>query len=159
MRLIQALYKYALPSTEGNNLSFGELLKEANGLLLLSFPLAFTPESERLLAWYRDQYSVLEPLHIRVVGMSIDSIYALSAFREQLQLPFHLLSDANRDASRCLELLLPEVAGIRQVPAMSVIYFDHLRRVRRWGHGLAQPDHAQILAVLTNETRMVMTNG
>jgi peroxiredoxin len=159
LRLIQALYKYSLPSTDGNSLSFGQLLKEANGLLLLSFPMAFREESDHLLTWYRDKYPEIQAMNIQVVGLSIDSMYALRIFREQLQLPFHLLSDANRDASRCLELLLPEVAGIRQVPALSVIYFDHLRRVRRWGNGITQPDHTQILHVLREGRRRVIANG
>lgn len=48
MRVIQALYKYALPSTDGVRVSCGELLRDANGLVLVSFPFAFTETANRL---------------------------------------------------------------------------------------------------------------
>lgn len=159
MKLIQALYKYALPSTEGTSLSFGHLLKESNGLMLLSFPLAFTADSERHLSWFRDRHEALQKLNIRVAGLGIDSIFALKSFREQLQLPFHLLSDANRDASRSLDILLPEVEGIKQVPSLSVIYFDRLRHMQRWGNGLAQPDYTRIIEGLAHQYRQVAAHG
>lgn len=159
MKLIQALYKYSLPSTEGTSLSFGQLLKESNGLILLSFPLAFTADSERHLTWFRDHHEALQKHNIRVAGLGIDSIFALKSFREQLGLPFHLLSDANRDASRSLDILLPEVEGIKQVPALSVIYFDRLRHMRRWGNGLTHPDYVQIVEVLDHQNRQVAAHG
>ena len=145
MKRIQALYKYSLPSTEGTPVSFGQLLKDTNGLIILSFPLAFMDESEHHLTWFRDHHETLQNHNIRIVGLGIDSIFALKSFREKLQLPFHLLSDANRKVSRCLDILLPEVEGIEQVPSLSVVYFDRLRHIRRWGNGLNHPDYARIV--------------
>lgn len=159
MKLIQALYKYALPSTEGSSRSFGNLLKESDGLILLSFPMAFTHESAQQLGWFRDHYEDFSSRNIRIVGLSIDSIFALKSFRDQLELPFPLLSDANRDASRCLELLLPEVEGIKQVPALSVIYFDRMRHMRRWGNGLTPPDYELIIELLTKQHDRVSAHG
>ncbi|WP_134684926.1 redoxin domain-containing protein [Brevibacillus migulae] len=151
MKRIQALYKYSLPSTEGTRVSFGQLLKETDGLIILSFPFAFMDESEQHLTWFRDHHEALQKQNIRIVGLGIDSIFALKSFREKLQLPFHLLSDANREVSRSLEILLPEVEGIKQVPSLSVVYFDRLRHMRRWGNGLIQPEYAQIVDVLQRQ--------
>lgn len=159
MKLIQALYKYSLPSTDGSSVSFGHLLKGANGLLLLSFPFAFTAESEQHLSWFRDHYAAMHERSIRIVGLGIDSIFALKSFHQQLQLPFPLLSDANRDASKSLDILLPEVEGIKQVPSLSVLYFDPLRHVRRWGNGLTQPDYEQIMDVLYRPDWQVAAHG
>lgn len=41
-KVIRALYKYSVPSTSGENVSLGQLLENADGLVLTSFPLAFT---------------------------------------------------------------------------------------------------------------------
>ncbi|MBO8171610.1 MAG: redoxin domain-containing protein [Bacillaceae bacterium] len=73
--------------------------------------------------------------------MSIDSVFALTAFREKLQLPFHLISDANREVSRSLNILLDEVAGIREVASRSVVLIEPDGRIKwRYGGDLTIPD-------------------
>ncbi|WP_051968041.1 redoxin domain-containing protein [Brevibacillus thermoruber] len=144
MRVIQALYKYALPSTDGVRVSCGELLRDANGLVLVSFPFAFTETSEQALAWFRDHYSQFAEKNYRVVGLSVENVFTLKALREKLHLPYHLYSDANREVSRSLGILLPEVAGVRDVTDCSVLFVDRLRHIRRWTYGGGVSDFERI---------------
>lgn len=78
--------------------------------------------------------------------MSIDSVFALKEFHEKLQLPFHLISDANRVISRSLGILLPEVAGIKEVTSRAVIFIDPSRQIC-WNYGgdLNIPDINQVI--------------
>lgn len=83
--------------------------------------------------------------------MSIDSVFALTAFREKLQLPFHLLSDANRELSRSINILLDEVAGIRDVTSRSVILIEPDSSIRwRYGGDLTIPDIDYVMKDINN---------
>ena len=54
---------------------------------------------------YRDNYSQFNANNAAVFGVSVDSIWANLAFRQQMKLDFPLLSDSKKEYSRQLGVL------------------------------------------------------
>jgi glutaredoxin-dependent peroxiredoxin len=54
---------------------------------------------------YRDNYAQFNANNAAVFGISVDSVWANAAFREQMKLDFPLLSDFRKDYSRKLGIL------------------------------------------------------
>jgi peroxiredoxin len=54
---------------------------------------------------YRDNYAQFNANQAQVFGISVDSVWANAAFRDQMKLDFPLLSDVQKDYSRKLGIL------------------------------------------------------
>ena len=68
-------------------------------ILLLFFPLAFTSTCTKELCAVRDDISRYSNLNALVIGISVDSVFALKKYKEEQQYNFHLLSDFNKEVS------------------------------------------------------------
>jgi glutaredoxin-dependent peroxiredoxin len=54
---------------------------------------------------YRDNYAQFNANNAAVFGISVDSVWANAAFRDQMKLDFPLLSDFRKEYSRTLGIL------------------------------------------------------
>lgn len=83
------------------------VLNELRGknVVLLFFPLAFTSTCTAELCSTRDDLSFYNTMNAEVFGISIDSLFTLKKFKEELNLNFELLSDFNKDASLAYDSL------------------------------------------------------
>lgn len=68
-------------------------------VLLLFFPLAFTSVCTKELCDIRDNPSQYYNDTTQVLGISVDSVYSLAKFKEELHYPFPFLSDFNKTVS------------------------------------------------------------
>ncbi len=84
-------------------------------VVLLFFPLAYSSVCTRELCAIRDAWAAYEELEARVFGISVDSPFVTDRFRRDEKLPFPLLSDFNRDASRAYGVLYEDFFGLREV--------------------------------------------
>lgn len=86
----------------------------------------------------------------QVYGVSIDSPFVQAAFAKELGLDFLLLGDPNREAAHRFAVLLPELAGIRQVTTRAVFVFAPGRGlIYQWLKGDAElPPIDRLLAAL-----------
>ncbi|MFB6169797.1 MAG: redoxin domain-containing protein [Haloarculaceae archaeon] len=66
-------------------------------LVLAFFPGAFTSVCSHELNTFQERLSAFEEAGVSIYGVSVDSPFALNAFRERLGLEFGLISDANRE--------------------------------------------------------------
>jgi peroxiredoxin len=73
-----------------------EVLKEGRPVILLFFPGAFTSVCTKELCTFRDKMALLNRANAAVLGISVDSPFALKAFKDANRLYFPLLSDFNR---------------------------------------------------------------
>lgn len=82
-------------------------LSEMKGknVVLLFFPLAFTSTCTAELCSTRDDLSFYNTMNAEVFGISIDSLFTLKKFKEELNLNFELLSDFNKEASLAYDSL------------------------------------------------------
>jgi peroxiredoxin (alkyl hydroperoxide reductase subunit C) len=77
-------------------------------VVLLFFPLAFSPVCSHQLPMVQTDLGRFEELGAAVLGISVDSHWANEAFAQSLGLTFPLLSDFRRKAMRAYGVLLDQ---------------------------------------------------
>ena len=88
---------FTLYDSEKNKVTLSEL--KGQNVLLLFFPLAFTSTCTKELCTVRDNISVYNDAHAKVLAISVDSLHTLEKYRAEQKLNFTLLSDFNKDVS------------------------------------------------------------
>lgn len=73
--------------------------QQGKNIVLLFFPLAFSGVCSDEVCQVRDGMEMYDKLNASVFGISVDSPYALDAFRKAHNLNFALLSDFNKTIS------------------------------------------------------------
>ena len=77
-------------------------------VVLVFYPLAFSPVCSHQLPLMQKRLDELRGLGAEVLGISVDSHYANTAFARSLGLEFPLLSDFRHEASRAFGVFDPE---------------------------------------------------
>ena len=109
---------FALPAAPGEVVDVGARFGEAP-VVLLFFPLAFSSICTAELCAVRDDWSAWSALGADVFGISADSPFVTRRFREELGLPFPLLSDFNHEVAAAYGVLYDDYFGLRGVPKRS----------------------------------------
>jgi peroxiredoxin len=94
---------FILYDTERNKVSLHD--QREQNVLLLFFPLAFSGTCTKELSMTRDNLALYNSVDAKIFGISVDSLYVLKRYKEELQLNFTLLSDFNREASKAFDVL------------------------------------------------------
>jgi len=105
---------FALPAAPGEIVDVGAGIG-SRPVVLLFFPLAFSSVCTEELCAVRDDWSAWTELDADVFGISIDSPFVTRRFREELGLPFPLLSDFNHDVGAAYGVLYEDYYGLRGV--------------------------------------------
>ncbi|HYW34087.1 MAG TPA: redoxin domain-containing protein, partial [Balneolaceae bacterium] len=87
----------------------------SENVVLLFFPLAFSPTCTEEVCTMRDNMKLYNSLDARVIGISVDSFFTLKAFKDAENLNFTLLSDFNKEASQKYGVLYDEFYGMKGV--------------------------------------------
>ncbi|MBK8956623.1 MAG: redoxin domain-containing protein [Saprospiraceae bacterium] len=96
-----------------------------NNVVLLFFPFAFTGTCTKELCEIRDHMQFYTQSKAQILGISVDSPYALNKYREELNLPFLLLSDFNKHVSKAYDCLYEEFAfGLKGVSKRAAFVID-----------------------------------
>ena len=85
-------------------ISLGDYAGKKN-ILLLFFPLAFTGTCTKQLCMVRDDIGKYDNETTEVLGISVDSVYALAKYKEEQFFTYPLLSDFNKDVSAAYSCL------------------------------------------------------
>jgi len=129
-----------------------ELAKEdKEGIVLAFFPLAFSSGCTKELCQFRDSLSEFEDLDAKVLGISVDSPYALKAFAEENDLKFPLVSDFNKDIIETYGVVQEDLNGLKGVAKRSVFVLDSDGTVRyKWvsDDPSILPDQGEVKEVL-----------
>lgn len=88
---------FTLFNTEKKEVSLNDY--KGKNVLILFFPLAFTGVCTTELCSMRDNLSMYQQLNTEILGISVDSLFALGEFKKQQNLNFDLLSDFNKDVA------------------------------------------------------------
>src|SRR2546423_12888474 len=89
---------FTLYDSDKNKVTLSEQLGE--NVLLLFFPFAFSSVCTAEVCSVRDHLAVYEQLEVKPIGISVDSLYTLSKFKQDQHLNFLLLSDFNKEVSK-----------------------------------------------------------
>lgn len=122
-------------------------------VVLLFFPLAWTSVCTAQMCQVRDDYSKYTDLNAKIVGISVDSPFALAKFKAEENLPFDMASDFNREAIEAYGAKYDELLGFKGVAkrAAFVIGKDGKVLYAQVNENVKQlPDFAAIQAALTS---------
>lgn len=86
---------FKLFNTEKKEISLSDY--KGKNLIILFFPQAFTGTCTTELCSMRDNHNVYASLNADIVGISVDSLFTLAAYKKDQNLNFDLLSDFNKN--------------------------------------------------------------
>lgn len=93
----QTAPEFTLYNSDKNKVSLAEF--RGKNVLLLFFPQAFTSTCTKELCAVRDDINRYSNINAEVLGISVDSVFTLSKYKEDQQYNFPLLSDFNKEVS------------------------------------------------------------
>lgn len=116
-------HHFVLPVRPGEQMDVGASIGQGK-VVLLFFPLAFSPVCTEEFCTIRDDWAAYESLGASVFGISIDSPFVNAKFAEENSLPFPLLSDFNREVARAYGVVHEDLFGMKDVAKRSVFVID-----------------------------------
>ena len=120
---------FSLPSKPGEPVDLAEYIGR-DPIVLLFFPLAFSPVCTDEMCGLRDEWDKWEALDAKVFGITVDSPFITDKFRTELRIPFPILSDFNKDVATQYGVLHEELAALRGVPKRAAFVIDASGTVR-----------------------------
>ncbi|MDY6776234.1 MAG: redoxin domain-containing protein [Halobacteria archaeon] len=123
--------RFRVPMADGDVGEFD--LEDTDGTVVLAFfPGAFTPVCTDEMCEMRDSLSEFDDLGAEVYGVSVDTPFALNAFRDENDLNFPLLSDFDKEVIDEYGVRMEELAGLHGLAKRSVFVIDDREVVYRW---------------------------
>ena len=99
-------------------------------VVLAFFPAAFSSVCTKELCTFRDSLSRLNQARAQVLGISVDTFFALKAFHTDQKLTFPLLSDFNKQTIRDYGVFNEDMIGLKGIAKRAVFVVDKDGKVR-----------------------------
>src|SRR5262245_19549806 len=112
-RVGQTAPEFALKGPGGQVIRLSDYVGDRN-VVLVFYPLAFSPVCSHQLPLIQKELERFRRLDAEVLGISVDSHYANTAFARELGVTFPLLSDFRHQASLAYGVLNPETLYSRR---------------------------------------------
>ena len=93
-------------------------------VVLAFFPAAFSGTCQKELCTFRDSMGALNSASAQVLGISVDTFFALKAFQDEQKLNFPLLSDFNKEVIREYGVFNEDMIGLKGIAKRSVFVLD-----------------------------------
>ncbi len=93
-------------------------------VVLAFFPAAFSSVCTTEMCKFRDSASDLNKVGAKVLGVSVDTFFALKAWKDAEKLNFPLLSDFNKTVTAQYDVLNPDMIGLKGIAKRSVFVID-----------------------------------
>ncbi len=85
---------------------------KGKNLVVFFFPMAWTGACTKEMCAVQDDYKIYEGINASVVGISVDSHWALKRFADDNKIGYPLLSDFNKQAIKDYDIVQAEFAGV-----------------------------------------------
>ena len=115
--------EFTLPDQDRNPVTLSEQLK-SGPVVLAFFPAAFSSVCTTEMCTFRDSAAELNKVNAKVLGVSVDSFFALKAWSDAEKLNFPLLSDFNKTVTAQYDVLNPDMIGLKGIAKRSVFVID-----------------------------------
>jgi peroxiredoxin len=99
-------------------------------VVLAFFPAAFSSVCAQEMCTFRDSLARLNQAQAHVLGISVDTFFALKAFQVQQALTFPLLSDFNKQVIRDYDVFNEDMIGLKGIAKRAVFVIDKAGVVR-----------------------------
>jgi peroxiredoxin len=101
------------------------------GPVVLAFmPGAFSGTCTAEMCTFRDTSAELNKLNAQVIGVTVDTFFALKAWADAHKLSFQLLSDFNKTVVRQYDVVNPDMIGLKDIAKRAVFVIDRSGVVR-----------------------------
>lgn len=143
---------FTLPNQEMKPVTLSEQLKRGP-VVLAFFPAAFSGTCTAEMCTFRDSASELNAVNAVVVGVSVDTFFALKAWSDAQSLNFSLLSDFNKDVIRQYGVVNPDMIGLKNIAKRSTFVIDRGGIVRYrevLEDARNEPDYAKVKQALAS---------
>lgn len=120
-------------------------------VVLAFFPGAFSATCTAELCTFNNNMTALKAASARVYGISVDTFFALKAFRDSQHLTFPLLSDFNKEVIRLYDVFFEDMIGLKGLAKRAVFVIDKdgiIRHRQVVEDARNEPDYDQVFAVL-----------
>ncbi|MBC24184.1 MAG: peroxiredoxin [Phycisphaerae bacterium] len=114
---------FTLPSAPGQPEDVGAMFGTRK-IVLLFIPLAFSPVCTDEFCAFRDDWQAWDSLGASVFGISVDSPFVTDKFRKELDVPFPVLSDFNKEVSAMYGAIHEDLMGLKGVAKRSAFVID-----------------------------------
>jgi peroxiredoxin len=143
---------FTLPNEDREPVTLSGQLK--NGPVVLAFfPAAFSSVCTTELCNFRDSVADLNKVQATVLGVSVDTFFALKAFKDAQHLNFPLLSDFNKSVIRQYGVVNPDMIGLKDIAKRSVFVIDKSGVVRHrevLDDARNEPDYGKVKQALAS---------
>ena len=103
--------------------TLSDVLKK--GPVVLAFlPGAFSGTCTAEMCNFRDSTGELDKLNAQVLGVSVDTFFALKAWSDANKFTFPLLSDFNKEVTPLYGVLNPDMIGLKNIAKRAVFVID-----------------------------------
>ena len=114
---------FTLPNQDREPVTLSEKVK-SGPVVLAFFPAAFSGTCQAEMCKLRDSAGALNKVNAQVLGVSVDTFFALKAWGDQNKLNFPLLSDFNKDVIAKYGVVNPDMIGLKNIAKRSVFVID-----------------------------------
>jgi peroxiredoxin len=114
---------FTLPNQDRESVTLSEQLKKGP-VVLAFFPAAFSGTCTTEMCTFRDSAADLNKVNAQVLGVSVDTFFALKAWADAHRLSFPLLSDFNKDVMRLYGVVNPDMIGLKDIAKRAVFVID-----------------------------------
>jgi peroxiredoxin len=143
---------FTLPNQDREPVTLSEQLKK--GPVVLAFmPAAFSSICTTEMCTFRDSASELNKVNATVLGITVDTFFALKAWADAQSLKFPLLSDFNKDVIRQYSVVNPDMIGLRDISKRATFVIDRSGTVRYsevLDDARNEPNYAQVKQTLAS---------
>jgi peroxiredoxin len=120
---------FTLPNQDRQPVTLSEELK--NGPVVLAFfPAAFSGTCTKEMCTFRDSIAELKRVSARVLGISVDTFFALKAWADAQHFDSPLLSDFNKIVIRLYGVVNPDMIGLKDIAKRAVFVIDRNGTIR-----------------------------
>ena len=143
---------FTLPNQDREPVTLSEVLKKGP-VVLNFFPAAFSSVCQKQMCTFRDSTAELNKVDAQVLGVSVDSFFALKAWGDQNNFTFPLLSDYNRDVLGKYGVNNPDMIGLKNIAKRAVFVIDTSGTVRHaevLDDARNEPDYGKVKAALAS---------
>jgi glutaredoxin-dependent peroxiredoxin len=114
---------FTLPNQDRQPVTLSEELKNGPVVLAL-FPAAFSGTCTSQMCALRDSNAELRRASARVLGVSVDTFFALKAWADAQHFDFPLLSDFNKIVIRAYGVFNEDMIGLKGIAKRAVFVID-----------------------------------
>jgi peroxiredoxin len=120
---------FTLPNEDREPVTLSAQL-QSGPVVLAFFPAAFSSVCTTEMCTFRDASTELNKVNAKVLGVSVDTFFALKAWKDAQHLNFPLLSDFNKTVIHQYGVVNPDMIGLKDIAKRAVFVIDKSGVVR-----------------------------